>query len=192
MPVPASTDRLPAVIRPIRPDDRERLRRAHARLSPQSRYRRFLAAKPQLSGSDARYLVDVDGWDHFALVATDGDEIVGVARFVRLPGRPRDAEFAIVVTDERQGGGLGRALLERLVAAATARGVDRLHATALAENAAIRALVASFAQRHAVAVSFHRQGTTLEIELPLRPTGAQAATPHAPAAAAIMSGCPGS
>jgi hypothetical protein len=30
-------------IRPIGPDDHERLRASHARLSPESRYRRFLA-----------------------------------------------------------------------------------------------------------------------------------------------------
>jgi len=33
-------------IRPIRADDSERLRTSHARLSPESRYRRFLGAKP--------------------------------------------------------------------------------------------------------------------------------------------------
>jgi hypothetical protein len=36
-------------IRPIQPGDGPRLRAAYGRLSPLSRYRRFLAAKPYLS-----------------------------------------------------------------------------------------------------------------------------------------------
>jgi hypothetical protein len=53
-------------IRPIRADDAEWLRASHARLSPESRYRRFLGAKPALSEADARYLVEIDGADNVA------------------------------------------------------------------------------------------------------------------------------
>ena len=70
MDVHALTDGRQVGIRPIRADDAVRLREAHTRLSPETRYRRFLAAKPQLSAADSRYLVEVDGSDHFALVAT--------------------------------------------------------------------------------------------------------------------------
>ena len=48
------------IIRPIRPDDRERLQVSHERLSDQSRYRRFMTAKPTLTAADADYLVDID------------------------------------------------------------------------------------------------------------------------------------
>lgn len=58
------------VIRPIRADDSERLQLSHERLSSESRYRRFMSSKPHLTAADTRYLVDVDGCDHFALVAT--------------------------------------------------------------------------------------------------------------------------
>ena len=39
-------------IRPIRADDVGRLEAAHARLSPDSRYGRFLAAKPRLTSEE--------------------------------------------------------------------------------------------------------------------------------------------
>ena len=55
-------------------------------LSEQSIQRRFLGPKPSLSASELRYLTEVDGHDHYAIVAIpdDGDDrIVAVARFVR-------------------------------------------------------------------------------------------------------------
>jgi RimJ/RimL family protein N-acetyltransferase len=132
-------------IRPIRADDGDRLRASHARLSPESRYRRFLAAKPELSSADARYLVEIDGSDHFALVATapdqDGTPIVGVARYIRSPDDREAAEFAIVVADAYQGQGLGTELVARLGDAAVARGVRRFRATMLADNVAIHRLM---------------------------------------------------
>ena len=95
-------------IRPIGPDDHERLRASHARLSPESRYRRFLATKPELTSADARYLVEIDGSDHFALVATLPDEpdepIVAVARYIRLPddpGRPSTRSWSETTTSAR-------------------------------------------------------------------------------------------
>ena len=115
----AISDGRVVVIRPIRLDDTDRLQAAHRRLSPLTRYRRFMTSKPYLSAADALYLADIDGCNHYALVATfaepDGDEpggegeaIIAVARFVRMPGNPAAAEFAIVVGDEWQGEGIGR------------------------------------------------------------------------------------
>jgi RimJ/RimL family protein N-acetyltransferase len=123
---------------------------AHRALSPQSQYQRFLALKPTLSDADVRYLVEVDGTNHCALVATttaSPDSIVAVARFVRASDDPQAAEFAIVVGDAYQGDGLGTELLERLADAAVARGIRRFRATALAENVAIHKLVRRLAGR---------------------------------------------
>ena len=38
-------------------------------LSDRSQLRRFLAPKPRLTASDLRYLTEIDGHDHFALIA---------------------------------------------------------------------------------------------------------------------------
>jgi RimJ/RimL family protein N-acetyltransferase len=155
-------------IREIRGDDHERLRDSHDRLSPESRYRRFLAAKPQLSRADVRYLVEVDGCDHFALVATlpegDGERIVGVARFVRLPDNREVAEMAIVVNDDHQRRGMGAELVTRLAQAAVERGVRRFRATMLADNLGIQRLLENLA---AGPVERRRLGGLSEMEVPL-------------------------
>lgn len=137
-------------IRPIEPGDKERLAAGMARLSQESIHRRFLAAKPSLSGSELRYLTEVDGIQHLALVAVRDDEpeaLVGVARCVRLQPGGETAEFAIVIGDPFQGEGLGRALGRALAQAARAVGIRRFTATLLADNAAVARLMAGFATR---------------------------------------------
>jgi RimJ/RimL family protein N-acetyltransferase len=136
------------VIRPIRPDDGERLKAAYRALSPKSKYQRFLAPKPRLTETDTRYLVEVDGVNHVALIATsteDPDWIIGVARFVRLHEDRETAEFAIVVGDPYQRDGLGTALLKRLADEAVARGIHRFRATTLAENIPVHRMLSSLA-----------------------------------------------
>jgi protein lysine acetyltransferase len=155
-------------IRPIRHDDADRLQAAHSRLSPESRYRRFLGVKPILSASDVRYLVDVDGRDHFALVGTVSDghdeSVVAVARFVRLADDPAAAEFAIVVGDTYQRQGLATELLARLAAAASERGIERFRATILSDNVAIQTLIERLADGEIATV---RRGSVTEVEFRL-------------------------
>ncbi|HEX3977021.1 MAG TPA: GNAT family N-acetyltransferase [Solirubrobacteraceae bacterium] len=202
----ALSDGRVVVIRPIRADDVERLRDAHGRLSPLTRYRRFMTSKPSLSSADAMYLANIDGSDHYALVATfaehEGDEaapIIAVARFVRSPEDSAAAEFAIVVGDDWQGEGLGGELMGRLVDAAVTRGVRRFQATMLADNLAIHRLSERFA---AGPLRRLRRGNTFEVEFDL-PTRSPVAPPASPApfkrpagetprAPAIIAGCAGS
>ncbi len=131
------------IIRPIAPDDRTLLREGFERLSEHSRYLRFQTPLRTLSDEQLSYLTDVDHHDHEALLALssggDDEEIVGVARFVRV-GEDA-AECAIVVTDEWQGRGVATELLDQLVVRARAEGVRRFTALVLAENAeAVRLL----------------------------------------------------
>ena len=133
-------------IRPIRPDDKELLADGYSHLSPETQRRRFLTAKPRLSSSDLRYLTEVDGERHVALVAVpaDGpDAILAVGRFVRDARDPASAEFAIVVADQYQGRGLGRELARLLAAEARSRGIRRFTAVVLADNVAVRRLMAT-------------------------------------------------
>ncbi len=137
-------------IRPIRPDDKVALADSHGRLSAETQRRRFLAPKPRLTSADLRYLTEIDGLDHVALVAVteeDPEEIVAVGRFVRLPDSPDTAEFAIVVGDAYQGQGLGRALAITLADAARARGVKRFAATVFSDNHAIHRLLQTIGSR---------------------------------------------
>lgn len=129
-------------IREIRPSDKDLLAAGHARLSEQSRLRRFLGPKPRLTDTDLRYLTEVDGVNHYAVVALlDGHGIVGVSRWVRLVDDREAAEAAIVVGDLLQGKGLGKVLARDLADAARARGVRRITASILADNPPAMALM---------------------------------------------------
>src|SRR3954447_7569888 len=137
-------------IRAIRPHDKEELSAALAALPPASQHSRFLSAKPSFSEAELRYLTEVDGWDHVALVASpveDPEAIVGVARFVRDLEQPDTAEFAIVVDDAWQGLGLAGRLSEALVGRALTRGVTKFTATTLSDNHAVQRVIARIARR---------------------------------------------
>jgi RimJ/RimL family protein N-acetyltransferase len=125
------------LIRPIRPEDRESLRAGFEQLSEHSRYLRFQAPLASLSNTQLAYLTDVDHHDHEALVAVspsvgDGEEIVGVARFVRVGDRV--AECAVTVADQWQERGIASHLLDRLVERAREEGIERFTALVLAQN----------------------------------------------------------
>jgi GNAT superfamily N-acetyltransferase len=136
-------------LRTVRPQDKGNLVRGLHRLSPASRQSRFFAMKNRLTDAELKYLTEVDFVNHFAIGAVtlrdDDTEAEGIAigRFVRLENPTDSAEPAIVVVDAWQGYGLGRLLLERLIAAARERGIRSFHAEFLAENEAIRRLLES-------------------------------------------------
>jgi acyl-CoA synthetase (NDP forming)/GNAT superfamily N-acetyltransferase len=119
-------------VRPITPEDADRLVAFHSRLSAETIYFRFFAPYPELSDRDVDRFTRVDHVDRVALVATEGGELIGVARYERLGHL--DAEVAFVVRDDHQGRGLGAVLLEHLAAAAWERGVRRFVAEVLPDN----------------------------------------------------------
>jgi acetyltransferase len=124
------------LIRPIRPDDKQRLVDVLERLGPESRYRRFFSAMPELRIAQLRYLTELDHHAHEALVAVDSEtgQALGVARFVRSADDPVAAEVAVAVVDDWQRRGLATALLDRLSARAREEGVVRFIAAVLTEN----------------------------------------------------------
>src|SRR5205814_593277 len=133
-----------------------------ARLSPESRYRRFLSPKVRLSDKELRYFTEIDHVRHEALAAVDGDDgsIVGVARYVQCSDRPCVADLAIEVADDVQRRGIGLMLAGALVQRARENGLAGLVATTLWENRAARALVRRLGFRA-------RGGRGVEIELEL-------------------------
>ncbi|MGY1731701.1 GNAT family N-acetyltransferase [Geodermatophilus sp. SYSU D01045] len=134
-------DGTPALVWPLLDTDAEALRAGYAELSPESRRARFLTDLPELSDSLLELLVDgVDGVDHVAVVLTafpaeGGARPVGVARLVRWPGEPGTADVAVTVLDAWQGRGVGRALLDAVLARRP-RDVVRLRTTVAAYNRA--------------------------------------------------------
>jgi RimJ/RimL family protein N-acetyltransferase len=134
-------------IRPIRPEDKALLNWGLSRLSDATVQRRFLSPKPRFTDAELRYLTEVDGHDHVALVAIDEDgDLVGVGRFVRLEDPP-EAEIAIVVADPLQGQGLGTRLGHALVEEAIRHGVERFTATMQGDNRPAHRLMAKLTAR---------------------------------------------
>ncbi|MEA3216547.1 MAG: hypothetical protein QOJ19_2703 [Acidimicrobiia bacterium] len=123
-------------VRPIRPDDAERLVAFHNRQSQESIYYRFFSAHPRLSAREVRYFTEIDYHDRLAFIALLGDEMVAVARY-EPTGRPGVAEAAFIVDDAHHGRGLATLLLEYLVVAAREAGYDTLTATILPGNTAM-------------------------------------------------------
>lgn len=134
-----------AHLRPIRPDDAERLKSFHSRLSEQTIYFRFFAPYPRLTPRDVERFTVVDHADRVALIALVGDDLIGVVRYDRLP-RPdgalgTEAEVAFNIEDAHQSRGLGAVLLEHIAAAARERGIERFVAEVLPSN---RKMIAVF------------------------------------------------
>jgi ribosomal protein S18 acetylase RimI-like enzyme len=146
-------------VRLLRPDDKEAVRAGFARLSPESRYARFLATKLSLSDAELRYLCEVDHEDHLAIgAALDGPEDAptagaALARFVRLSDSHDTAEAAIVVADDFQRRGLGKLLFLRLIAAGIERGIQHFRCEVLASNTGMAAMLAQISPERTVATS---------------------------------------
>jgi len=159
------------LVRAIRPDDAPGLAEAFEQLSETSRYRRFFTAKPRLPEPSLAYFTDVDHHDHEALVAVapGSGQLVGVARFIRNPGQPDQAEAALTVVDSWQQRGLGTALLRELAQRAAEEGIRHFTAEILAENRPMLTLA-----RRLGPAETTRDGTTVSARIDLPP-----ATEHA-------------
>ncbi len=153
-------------LRPLSSDDRDGVAALFARLSPESRYRRFLSPKRELTPRELAYLTDIDHIHHDAFAATDERDgsIVGVGRYVHVADRPKVADLAVEVTDELQNMGIGSALARRMVQRARDNGFALLTATTLWENRPARALLRRFEFRAQA-----RHGSEIELELKLDP-----------------------
>ena len=140
-------DGTPAMLWPLLPTDAETLRDVFRRLSPGSRYHRFLQVLDQLDDPMIRLLVDsVDGVHHIALLLIvlppEGqEELIGVAHLVQYPADPATADIAVTVVDDWQGRGAGTALVSALLARRPAA-VTRLRTLVAAGNRASLALLA--------------------------------------------------
>lgn len=158
-------------VRPIRPDDAERLAVFHQRQSAESIYYRFFSPRPQLSQHELERFTNVDYVDRMAFVALLGEELIGMATYDRW--RNRDlAEVSFIVDDDHQGRGLATVLLEYLIVAAREVGLRALTASVLPDN---RKMLRVF---HSVGfeTSSSFESGVVEVGLSLEPTpDAQAA-----------------
>ncbi|HET6964562.1 MAG TPA: GNAT family N-acetyltransferase [Acidimicrobiales bacterium] len=125
-------------VRPISPDDAGRLVAFHSGLSAESIYLRYFSSHGDLRPEEVHRFTNVDGRDRMALVATFRDEIIGVARYDRLPSEPAEAEVAFIVSDHYQGRGVATLLLEVLAAYARTQAISHFRAETLWQNTAMQ------------------------------------------------------
>lgn len=124
-------------IRPIRPSDANLLIDHFYSLSPRSVYMRFFSPLKELSQTMLIKLTQIDYDREIALVALMGKEpnekIVGVCRIIIEPDKTQ-GEFAMAISDEWHGKGIGSSLLKQCLKAAQSKGIKRVTGVALAEN----------------------------------------------------------
>src|SRR6266571_4119319 len=164
------------LVRPVVPEDKPLLVKGLTRLSPESRFRRFMAPIHMLTTAELKYLTEIDYVDHFAwlaLLRDRPDYAVGVGRYVRLADEPTVAEPAITVADELHGKGLGTLLLGLLAVAARAAGIERFRAFVLEENRPMREILGELgAETHHDSPGMLRIDVALDPdELPESPAG---------------------
>ncbi|MGV9719477.1 bifunctional acetate--CoA ligase family protein/GNAT family N-acetyltransferase [Nocardia beijingensis] len=156
-------------LRPITPDDAERLQEFHGALSDRTRYLRYFGPYPRISPKDLYRTTHVDYHDRVGLVLELGEAIVAVGRYELLErDGPRAAEVAFVVADGHQGRGLGSILLEHLAGAAAENKIETFVAEVLAENTVMVTVFRDAGYQ----VERSRDGSVLHLEFAIDPTEA--------------------
>ena len=156
-------------LRLVKPADREGIIHAFDSLSAETRVQRWFYPKMRLSDDEVEALISPADDDHGAISAieldADGSEKtgIGMARFVRSPNPPNDAEIAITLVDDWQGLGIGRILLHRLLAMVSERGIPCVEGRLQAENRRMHHLLEPYVPEG----GFHREDSTLLFRFPV-------------------------
>lgn len=130
------TDGALAHVRPVHPDDGDRLRRFYAGVSEEALFYRFFGNHASQVDVEIAELLVSDHTDDVGLVLTIRGEIVALVRYVVLPSTnaERVADVAFLVRDDQQGRGMSSILLEHLAEVGRERDVDRFSAEILPAN----------------------------------------------------------
>jgi acetyltransferase len=135
-------DGTPVTIRPIRPEDEPIMVRFHETLSERSVYFRYfhpIRLNARVAHERLTRMCFIDYSREMALVVVRTDreahreDLLGVGRLIRVHGT-RDAEFAILISDQWQGHGIGTELLARLVQIGREEKLERIVADILPDN----------------------------------------------------------
>lgn len=143
------------VIRPLHPHDAEMLQDLVRRLSPQSRYFRFVSSMRELSERMLAKFTLIDYDREMALVAiyterqpqedgsfTETERIIGVSRYVTNPDKST-CEFSLLIADDFAGQGLGTRLMQSIIEVARSRGLAYIEGLVLTNNSNMLKLMRS-------------------------------------------------
>jgi acetyltransferase len=158
-----------ATLRPIRPEDEAQHLAFLERVEPADIRMRLFYTRRSIERSELARLTQIDYEREMAFIVTvpqdaGGEETLGVVRAFVDPDNVQ-AEFGILLRSDAKGAGLGRRLMEKVIAFLRGRGTQCLVATVLAENAAMRQLAA---QLGFLESEEQPEPTTRRIELALR------------------------
>ena len=158
------------VLRPIRPEDEPAHHALIARMSPEDLRLRFFSYVRELRHAQMARLTQVDYDREMAFIATAPDQdgqshTLGVVRTVTDPDN-QSAEFAILVRSDLKGQGLGRLLMNKIIACCRSRGTGEVKGLVLASNQAMLGL----ARRLGFRVEPGPDGDTVVARLDLRPS----------------------
>lgn len=126
-------------VRPIRPDDGQRMAGFYAQATPGDLRLRFFLSRREVPLSELARYCQIDYDRDMTFVALAGDRMAGEVRAVCDPDN-RVAEFAVQVASAWQNRGLGRRLLSKLLAYLRARGTGEVVGQCLQENPGMMAL----------------------------------------------------
>lgn len=128
------------LLAPIRAEEAELLQDFVRTLSVESRAKRFFAALPELTPKLLERATRIDYRQHSGwltkIVVNGAEQVIGWAEYV-ADAAGEQGEFALVVADAWQGRGLGRRLMDQLIAWASAAGLRVLTGSVLATNDAM-------------------------------------------------------
>jgi acetyltransferase len=140
-------------VRPIHPDDATMLQEFTRKLSPESRYFRFVSSMQELPTTMLSRFTLIDYDREMALVAVHRERsqdasgeavetprIVGVSRYVTNPDRT-SCEFSLVVADDFRGFGLGSRLMLSIMDFAREKGLSEIEGLVLTHNPAMLKLM---------------------------------------------------
>jgi AcrR family transcriptional regulator len=127
-------------IRLARPEDADKVAAMHERCSERSRYQRYFA-HTQWRDIQLRRLAGGHRGATLVAMSRDGDIVALGNVFPHSSADPGTAEIAILVEDGHQGGGVGTALLRRMLQVTPGMGFTRVVADVLADNAGMRTLL---------------------------------------------------
>jgi len=125
-------------LRPIRPEDEAQHLAFLQRLDPEDVRMRVFFSRRSIAHSELARLTQIDYEREMAFIASvaapeGGEETLGVVRGICDPDN-QDAEFAIIVRSDLKGSGLGRLLMDKLIAHFRGRGTQRLVGSVLMAN----------------------------------------------------------
>ena len=127
-------------LRPLKPQDSVGFTRFFARLKPDDVRLRFFSPLRTLPANLLARLTQIDYDRDMAFGLFDpSDEIMGVAHLSADPDKVK-AEYAVLVRSDLKGQGIGRVLMQKLIAHAKHEGVGEIFGDVLEENAMMLAL----------------------------------------------------